>query len=113
MSNDSEEFVFFFTLYRFKKFKIESISYINISNDENNKFFSSFNEFQSSAKNVNFCQNDSIIARSDLKELIRNQNQIENVIDKYVINIQFNDDYDQIDKNEKLIKIEILDFDKL
>ena len=38
---------------------------------------------------------------------------MENVINKYIINIQFDDDYNQIDVNKKLIKIRILDFDKL
>ena len=54
-----------------------------------------------------------MIARPNFKEFIKDQNQIENVIDKYVISIQFDDDYDQIDENEKSIKIEIFDFDKL
>ena len=105
--------MFFFVSHRFKRFKTKSISHIDISNDENNKFFSLFNEFQSSAKNVDFRRNDSIIARSNPKELVKDQNQIENIIDKYIINIQLDDDYNQIDKNEKSIKIEIFDFDKL
>ena len=113
MSNDSNEFVFFSALHRFNKFKTKSTLHINLSNDENDKSFSSFNEFQFSTKNVDFYRNDSIIAKSNLKKLIKNQDQIENIIDKYVINIQFNDDYDQIDENEKSIKIEILDFNKL
>ena len=61
----------------------------------------------------NFCQNDSIIIKSNFKKLVKDQNQIENVIDKYVINTQFNNDYDQINKNKKSIKIKIFDFDKL
>ena len=60
-----------------------------------------------------FRRNDSIIAESNLKKLIRNQNQIENIIDKDIINIQLDNDYNQIDKNEKSIKIEIFDFNKL
>ena len=44
-------------------------------------------------KNIDFCQDDSIIARPNLKKFVKDQNQIENVIDKYVINIQFDDDY--------------------
>ena len=54
-SNDSDEFVFFSVSRRFKKFKTKSISHIDISSDENDKFFSLFNESQSSAKNVDFC----------------------------------------------------------
>ena len=67
--NDSNEFVFFFASHQFKKLKTKSISHINISNDENNKFFSSFNEFQSSAKNVDSCRNNSIIVKSNFKNL--------------------------------------------
>ena len=87
MSNDSDEFMFFSALRQFKKFKTKSTSHIDISSDENNKSTSSFNEFQFSTKNIDFRQEDSIIARSNLKKLIKNQNQIENVIDKYIINI--------------------------
>ena len=43
--NDNDEFVFFSASRRFKRFKIKSISHIDISSDENDKFFSSFNEF--------------------------------------------------------------------
>ena len=112
-SNNSNEFVFFSVSRRFKRFKIKSISHIDISNDKNDKLFSSFNESQSSTKNVDSCQNDSIIAKSNLKKFVKNQNQIENNIDKYIISIHFDDDYNQIDENEKSIKVEILDFDKL
>ena len=89
------------------------ISHIDISNDENEFFFSSFNEFQSSAKNVDLRCNDSIIARSNFKKFIKDRNQIENVIDKYIISTQFDDNYNQINENKKLIKIETSDFDKL
>ena len=105
--------MFSFILHRFKRFKTKSISHIDISSDENDKFSSSLNEFQSSTKNIDFRRNDPIIAKSNLKELVRDQNQIENIIDKYVINIQLDNNYDQIDENKKLIKVEILDFDKL
>ena len=71
------------------------------------------NEFQSSTKNIDFRRNDSIIARPNLKKFIKDQDQIGNIIDKYVISIQLNNDYDQIDENEKSIKVEIIDFDKL
>ena len=113
MLNDSDEFMSFFVLHRFKRFKTKLISYIDISSDENNKFSSSFNESQFSAKNVNFRRNDSIIVRSNFKKFIKDQNQIENIIDKYVISIQLDNDYNQIDENEKSIKIKIFDFDKL
>ena len=73
--------------YQFKKFKTKSTPYIDILNDKNDKFFSSFNEFQSPANNVNFYQNDSIIVESNLKKFVKNQNQIENIIDKYIISI--------------------------
>ena len=92
-SNNSNEFIFSFISHRFKRFKTKSASHINILSDKNDKFFSSFNEFQFSMKNIDLCRNDLIIAGSNLKKLVRNQNQIENVIDKYVINIQFNNDY--------------------
>ena len=113
MLNNNDEFVFLSALHQFKKFKIKSISHINISNEENNKFSLSFNEFQFLTKNVDFCRNDLTIARPTFKKFIKDQNQIEDVINDYVISIQFDDDYNQIDKNEKLIKIEIFDFDKL
>ena len=64
-------------------------------------------------KNIDFYRNDLIIARPNFKKFIKDQNQIENFIDKYVINIQLDDDYNQIGENEKSIKIKILDFDKL
>ena len=86
-SNDSDEFVFFSALHQFKKFKAKSILHIDISSDENNKSSSSFNEFQFSVKNVNSRRNNSIIVKSNLKKLVKNQNQIENIIDKYVISI--------------------------
>ena len=74
LSSERDEFVFFFTSRRFKKFKTKSISHIDILSDENDKFFSSFNEFQSSTKNVDFYRNTSIIARPNLKEFIKDQN---------------------------------------
>ena len=98
---------------RFKKFKTKSILSINISSDEIDKLSLSLNEYQSSTKNVDFCRNDSIIAKSNFKKLVKDQNQNKNVIDKYVINIQLDNDYNKIDENEKSIKIEILDFNKL
>ena len=87
--------------------------YIDILSNENDKASLSFDEFQFPIKNVNFYRNDSIIAKSNFKKLVKDQNQIENVIDKYIINIQLDDNYNQIDENKKLIKIEIFDFDKL
>ena len=79
--------MFFSASRRFKKFKTKSTSYINISSDENDKFSSSLNEFQSSTKNIDFCRNDLIIARSNFKKLIKDPNQIEDVIEKYLVNI--------------------------
>ena len=105
--------MFFFTSHRFKRFKTKSTSHIDILNDENDKFSSSFNKFQFSARNIDSRRNDSIIARPNFKKLVRDQNRIEDVIDQYVISIQLNNDYNQIDENEKSIKIEIFDFDKL
>ena len=70
-SSNSDEFVFFSTLRWFKKFKIKSTSHIDILSDENDKFFSLFNEFQSSTKNINFRRNNSIIARSNFKKFIK------------------------------------------
>ena len=71
-SSDNNEFVSFSVLRQFKRFKIKSISHIDISNDENDKFFSSFNKFQLSTKNVDLCWNNLIIARSNLKKFIKN-----------------------------------------
>ena len=70
-SNDSDAFVFFSISRQFKKFKTKSTSHIDILSDENDKSSSSLNEFDSSAKNINFCRNDSIISRSDFKKLIK------------------------------------------
>ena len=52
--NDSDEFVFFSASYWFKRFKTKSILHIDISSDENDIFSLLFNEFESSAKNVDF-----------------------------------------------------------
>ena len=44
-SSDNDEFVFFSASHRFKKFKTKSTSHIDISNDGNDKLFSSLNRF--------------------------------------------------------------------
>ena len=72
LSNDNDEFVFLSASRQFKRFKTKSTSHINISNDENDKSSLPFNEFQSSAKNVDLRRNNSIIARSNFKKLVRN-----------------------------------------
>ena len=72
LSNDNNEFVFFSVSRQFKKFKIKSTSHIDILSDKNDKFFSSFKEIESSVKNVDFCRNDSIIARLNFKKFVKN-----------------------------------------
>ena len=74
LSSDNDEFVFLFILRQFKKFKTKSILHIDISSGEDDKSFSSFILFQFSAKNIDFRRNDSIIARSNLKKLIKDRN---------------------------------------
>ena len=109
----SDAFESFYILRRFKKRKKKFASSFDVFNNKNNKFFSSFKEFQSSAKNVNFRQNDFINAKSNFNEFIKNQDEIENIIDKYVQSTQFDENYDSINKNEKSIKANVLNFNKL
>ena len=113
MYRESDAFEPFYISRRFKKHKRKSASFFDIFNDENDKSSSSFKEFQFSMKNVDFRQNDFINAKPNFNEFVKNQDEIENVIDKYVQNTQFDKNYDSIDKNEELIKANVSNFDKL
>ena len=64
-------------------------------------------------KNVDFRRNDFINAKSNFNEFVKDQDEIEDIIDKYVQSTQFDKNYDLIDENEKSIRINVSNFDKL
>ena len=112
-SNENNVFKSSYISRRFKRHKRKSASFFDVFNDENDKSSLLLKKFQSSAKNVDFRQNDFINAESNFNEFVKNQNEIKNVIDKYVQNTQLDENYDSINENKKSIKINVSNFDKL
>ena len=110
---ENNAFESFYISRWFKKRKKKSVSSFDVFNNENDKLFSSLKKSQFSVKNVDFRRNDLINAKPNFNESVKNQDEVENVIDKYIQSTQFDENYDSINENEESIKANVSNFDKL